>query len=158
MLQRRGFLQIFGATAAAVGLTRYAEPFVSIAPRHEWIEDRGDFLIIRVPDGKTFAREVIDKPAILFLGANAIAHTLQFRSYLNVDVQPLGMLRDSDINASARTTEQRRATMRIRGQGGRFESLSVTAGSHDTYCMEFEPETQWMTVTHVYAPVLLAGT
>ena len=62
-MQRRSFLSVLAGASAALGLARYAEPF-ALTPdaHHEWVEDKGDYVIIRVPDFKTFARETINKP------------------------------------------------------------------------------------------------
>lgn len=84
-LLRRVFL---GAGAVAVGgllVKRYTEPFGQVAAEYkDWIEDKGDYCIIRVPDGKAFINERIDKNVILLLGAYSTFKGIDVRGYANI--------------------------------------------------------------------------
>lgn len=151
MIERRGFLKMLGALGASTGLVTYAEPLMKLAPvRHEWIEDRGDFVIIRVPDYKSFAHEVIEKPAIMFLGYGAAAEFLEFRSYLNVDFGQGSWLRHSEVDTTRSRTELQRSTLRMRGRNGRVEYCCFKSGPSDKYSIEVEEETRDLQVSEVH--------
>lgn len=80
---RRSFLKTASATAL-IPLSTYAEKYENISDNGGWIEDKGDYCIIRVPDFKSFSNEVIKKPAILILGTEAKCHDVSFYGFLNV--------------------------------------------------------------------------
>jgi len=105
-LLRRTFLKAsagvaLAAAAMSKGLTLLDEPELLIADSHkDWIEDKGDFYIVRVPDYKTFARETLDKPTILLLGENSTAKDLDIDGYLNVEIGNYSHFLDSRIDSS----------------------------------------------------------
>jgi hypothetical protein len=68
---RRTFLRLTGAAAGALVIAKYAEPLAVLADHGPWVEDKGDFYIVRVPDFKTFANEHLEKPTIFLLGESA---------------------------------------------------------------------------------------
>ena len=138
-MQRRSFLSVLAGASAALGLARYAEPF-ALTPdaHHEWVEDKGDYVIIRVPDFKTFARETINKPAILLLGKEATAHDVKFKSYLNLHGKPGSVLRDFSVDASRATTETPRPTVRLKLEHAFLRGGFIKGGSSDNFLMYVE--------------------
>lgn len=115
MTTRRGFLKLVVAAATTVGalkITRYAEPLLPIADvAHDWIEDRGDFYVVRVPDFKIFAREILRKPTIFLLGQQATVYDVAVDSFSNIYAPKGGLVKDCCFDASEDETEQARAVI-----------------------------------------------
>lgn len=134
-MQRRSFLALAGATSLAC----YAEPFTLIQDaRHEWIEDKGDYVIIRVPDFKTFASETISKPAILLLGQGATARDVEFGSYLNLHGKPQSRLMKFRLDASRATTQTPRPTLRMNASHALVIDGAIQTGPTDTFAISVE--------------------
>ena len=103
MLQnRRSFLKTGTTLVGGVLLTKYIEPIVPIAElkKHEWIEDKGDFYIVRVPDSKTFANEMLDKPTIFLLGHYTVVKDIVVNGCVNVVAKGESLIHDCNIDAS----------------------------------------------------------
>jgi len=99
------------------GLTLLDEPELLIADSHkDWIEDKGEFYIVRVPDYKTFARETLNKPTILLLGENSIAKDLDINGYLNVELSHESLFIDSRIDSSKYITTLDRSIVYIKSK------------------------------------------
>ena len=126
MLLRRAFLKLAGASAVAA----YAEPMIALeSARHEWVEDRGDFYLIRVPDFKTFARESLDKPTILILGASAKALDVLVDGYLNVFAPAGGLVSGFFVDGRNMRTEKARSAVFIKGDGLTFRDSYIESGA-----------------------------
>lgn len=99
---RRSFLKTGTTLVGGVLLTKYIEPIVPIAElnKHEWIEDKGDFYIVRVPDSKTFAKEILDKPTIFLLGHYSVVKDIVVNGYINVAIKGESLIHDCIIDAS----------------------------------------------------------
>ena len=133
---RRTFLKLAGAAAAAMGITRYAEP-MEIVPefRHgDWIEDRGDFYIVRVPDNKVFANEILTKPTIFLLGQSAIVRQIELHGFCNVHAPRGGEIVGSVIDARKALIGRDRPVMELAGgraglivQGCIFQGMGTPA-------------------------------
>lgn len=108
---RRGFLKL----AAAAGIVRYAEPLMAMHDPHEWIEDRGDFVIIRVPEYKIFAGAQIEKPAIFLMGAQSTVRDIRMLSYANILTHGPATIADSVFDARLHQTENERPVMCVGG-------------------------------------------
>ena len=103
MLQnRRLFLKTGTTLVGGVLLTKYIEPIVPIAElkKHEWIEDKGDFYIVRVPDSMTFANELLDKPTIFLLGHYTVVKDIVVNGYANVAAKGESLIHGCNIDAS----------------------------------------------------------
>lgn len=83
---RRGFFKVLGAVASAAYLpTLYQEKNFQMADSYrDWIEDMGDFYIVRVPDLMTFSKVTLDKPTILQLGFRSVFSNCKIQGYTNV--------------------------------------------------------------------------
>ena len=122
MIERRTFLKL----ASAVGLAKYSEPVVArlVEPaRHQWIEDKGDYIIVRVPECKTFANETLLKPAILLLGSGSIVSRITSKSYVNALFEPGSVMKECLLDGRHMTTEEPRAVMMVAGSG--FDILDL---------------------------------
>jgi hypothetical protein len=112
---RRGFLKIGAAIVGGIAISRYAEPVIKIEQSHDWIEDRGDFVIVRVPDFKSFAKETIDKPAIFILGEKSVIDTVAVAGFANIYAPKGGLVIGSQFDASKMATELERSVLNIKG-------------------------------------------
>lgn len=111
---RRGFLKIGMHLLGALQLIKYSEPIVAIdESKNDWIEDKGDFCIVKVPDFKTIAREVIDKPTILILGEASVVRELEIRGFVNIYAPRGGSITMSRFDASKMTTSDTRAVLKL---------------------------------------------
>lgn len=113
-LNRRTFLKLTAAAGAAVGLVRYAEPLQKImAEHHDWVEDRGDFYIIRVPARQMFAREVLSKPCIFLLGEMAMVADVTVNGFVNLQAPRGGTWTGGMINASNVSVGRKRPALEV---------------------------------------------
>lgn len=124
---RRTFLKVLGAGAAVASapqLYREAHRFVS-QPK-DWIEDRGDFLVVRIPDGKTFANEVLGKPTLLFMGNKTQFRNCEVKGFCNLYAKTDFAVLDSTFDVSnVRMTEDRAALYIVKGNQGLVDGFRV---------------------------------
>lgn len=114
---RRTFLKAGTAVLGALTLARYTEPLIAMPDSsHEWIEDKGDFVIVRVPDFKTFANEVIDRPAIFLLGENANVKHVDVKGYVNLYAPKGGSVTYSKFDASKMLVGRERSVMELKAE------------------------------------------
>jgi hypothetical protein len=116
-IERRGFLKLGAVLIGALTLTKYAEPLVDVADtNHDWIEDRGDYLIVRVPDFKTFANEMISKPVIFILGEQAIIRAVEVEGFANIYAPKGGLVTASRFDGSRMVTEKDRPLVNLKAE------------------------------------------
>jgi hypothetical protein len=114
---RRAFLKAGTAVLGALTLAKYTEPLIAMPDSsHEWIEDKGDFVIVRVPDFKTFADEVIDRPAIFLLGENAKVKHVDVKGYVNLYAPKGGSVTYSKFDASKMLVPRERSVMELKAK------------------------------------------
>lgn len=99
---RRTFLKAGTALGAGKLLTLYTEPLseIVVPKKHEWIEDKGDFYIVRVPDYKTFAGECLNRNTIFLVGVGATVHQVSVTGYANVLLNHQSRMHQVHIDAS----------------------------------------------------------
>lgn len=71
---RRSFLKIGSALVAGTAVTTYAQPLLNIITlnaKHQWVQDKGDYYVVTIPENKSFAKEYLDKPTIFLFGDNS---------------------------------------------------------------------------------------
>lgn len=113
-IERRGFLKLGAALIGALTVAKYAEPVVAVADTNfDWIEDKGDYCIVRVPDFKTFAHEVISKPVIFILGEQAIVRAVEVEGFANIYAPKGGQVTASRFDASRMVTEKDRPVINL---------------------------------------------
>lgn len=85
MISRRGFLKTSMALIGGAVIATYVEPLITLVntPR-DWIEDRNDFYIVRIPDGKTFAKETLTKPTLFVFGLGSVVDRVQVSGFVNL--------------------------------------------------------------------------
>lgn len=110
---RRGFLKLVTTIIGGIAITKYSEPIVQVKSSHEWIEDKGDFAIVRVPDFKTFANETIAKPTIFILGQQSIVKQVDVTGFANVYAKQGGMVFGSRFDASKMEIQDRDAILHL---------------------------------------------
>lgn len=111
---KRGFLKLASALIGGVSFMRYAEPVIAMPKvTHDWIDDRGDFVIITVPDFKTFKNEVIPKPAIFALGEGALVAGCEISGFSNIFAKQGASLKDCLFDGSRMLTENSRAVVTL---------------------------------------------
>lgn len=117
---RRAFMKMAGVAglAAAAPITLYSQPLVRVTNSHEWIEDRGDFYIVRVPDGKTFAEEALEKPTIIQMGARSKIRRIWIEGFTNVYAAGEFSIEASSFDARGMATSARRPVLHLNGRGG----------------------------------------
>lgn len=122
---RRAFLRALGAAAAAIGITRYAEPELLIPDvHHDWIEDRGDFYVVRVPDFKTFANETLNKPTIFLLGQESTMKYVEVNSYANIAMGLGASVLSSRFDSSKAQAGKPRATVNVNVKADKHGQIS----------------------------------
>jgi hypothetical protein len=71
---RRTFLKIGSALVAGTAVATYAEPLINAlttGAKHQWVQDKGDYYVVTIPENKSFAKEHLDKPTIFLFGDNS---------------------------------------------------------------------------------------
>lgn len=114
MLIRRSFLKI--ASAAASSLAVYREPLSLLTdPHNDWLEDRGSFVIIKVPDNKTLKNITVPKPAIISLGLSATMVDVAIRGFANIIGKPGAHVLECTFDASSMRAELDRCVVHLGG-------------------------------------------
>lgn len=114
---RRGFLKLGAAVVGSLAIMRYAEPIIQLTKHHEWIEDRGDFVIVRIPDFKSFANEQINKPVVFLMGEQSTIRNIDVKGFANIYAPRGGSFTDSSFDSRHIVTESNRSAIELRGQG-----------------------------------------
>lgn len=91
-MDRRTFVNsAFAVVASNTSLLLNATPILHLeeltVPKYEpssWITDKGDYYVVKIPDGKTFIKEVLDKPSIIVLGENSKLSDLTVHGYASL--------------------------------------------------------------------------
>lgn len=124
---RRTFLKVLGASAAVASAPQlYREAHRFVAKPKDWIEDHGDFLVVRVPDGMTFAKEKLGKPVLLFMGNRTRFHDCEITGFCNVYAGKEFAITDTVFDVSQmRLTEVRAAVHLLKGSHGLLNHISV---------------------------------
>ena len=140
MLQnRRSFLKTGTTLVGGVLLTKYIEPIVPIAElkKHEWIEDKGDFYIVRVPDSMTFANELLDKPTIFLLGHYTVVKDVVVNGYANISHKGTSLITASKFDVSKMLLSTNRPVLLVESPGDSPNDTFIT----DCYfgCNELQP-------------------
>lgn len=116
-IERRGFLKLGAALIGALTLAKYAEPVVALADtHHDWIEDKGDYCIVRVPDFRTFAHEAISKPVIFILGEQATVRAVEVEGFANIYAPKGGLVTASRFDGSRMVTEKDRPLVNLKAK------------------------------------------
>lgn len=116
MIQRRTFLKVASSTVGAMVVHKYAEPF-EVLPENDWITDRGDFYIVRVPDFKTFKNELLNKPTIFILGQSAVVSGCEVIGFANIAAPKGGTFDSCKVDSSAMEVPRKRSIIEIREDG-----------------------------------------
>lgn len=122
---RRGFLKLMGAAGAAVALARYSEPVIAMPACKDWIEDKGDYYIVRVPDFKTFVNVKLDKPAIFGLGEAAVVRGVSVMGFSNVYAPRGGKVLESQFDARGMTVGRARSVVHLAGSDMELSGCTV---------------------------------
>ena len=116
-LDRRGFLKAGTALIGGVVLARYVEPLNLPNQEHkDWVTDKGDYYVIRVPDNKGMRKELFDKPVIMTLGENSYADGITVIGFMNVFSKNRGTLTSIKVDASGVVSEKPRAAIFCTGK------------------------------------------
>lgn len=101
-IHRRSFLRIGAAAAGVLMLPVYAEPEgnepIEESAQKNWVDDRGSFYLVRVPDEKTFSREMFDKPTIFLLGVNARVSQCAVFGHTNILMKSGSQFVESEVD------------------------------------------------------------
>lgn len=131
MLVRRTFLKLAGAVSA-LGLVRYEEPLQAIPNERvgDWIEDRGDFYIVRVPRWKSFANEFLHKPTIFLLEEGSLISHIGVLGFVNLQSPHGATAIDLAIDASRCSVRRKRPILEVQNAVG-LTMLGLTLRSHE---------------------------
>lgn len=110
-LSRRGFLVVASGLVTTIsdamrptqGLIALVEaenesPVESVS---DWITDKGDFYVVRVPAGKTFSIDLLDKSSVFYLENAAMVTRTQINGFVNVVFETnLGQVKECYFDAT----------------------------------------------------------
>lgn len=112
-MKRRSFLKL----SAAAGITLYAEPLILLPDGVPWVEDKGDFYILRVPDGKSVNGLKLDKPTIVLAGAKSIISNVDIDGFCNIFAKPAAVIDGLWVDARHSMAEGRDHAVLMSGDG-----------------------------------------
>lgn len=124
MLNKRGFLKIASALVGGLTLSKYtnAEFFVSekkVSAFQDWIEDRGDFYVVTIPDFKSFSNEILNKPTVFLAGHNSSISRIRITGFVNIHSKNGHvLLTESEIDVTQHAVDCRRYVIEASGYSG----------------------------------------
>lgn len=121
-MQRRTFLKVLGAGAAAIGigskLNQYLES-TEFIPEYsqykDWIQDKGSYLLVRIPDGKSMANVTFDKPTLFIMGEHSWLDRIRMNDYCNIYAPSHAKIINSlfDIEQSVIVNDSNRTAIKL---------------------------------------------
>lgn len=124
MLNKRGFLKIASALVGGLTFSKYTNaellvPEKNVSVFQDWIEDRGDFYVVRVPDFKSFSNEILNKPTVFLAGHNSSISRIRIDGFVNIHSKN-GHIRltESEIDATRHAFDGRRSVIEVSGYSG----------------------------------------
>lgn len=124
-ITKRGFIKLGTSLIAGVSVARFSEIIIDVKPLHEWIEDRGDFYIVRIPDFKTFSKEILDKPTMLLFGEQSTASDITCNGFVNIYMPNGGTFTDSLVDTSKSMMAGRNAPVNYKGEYGTMSNINI---------------------------------
>lgn len=122
-ITRRGFLRVLSGASAVIAITSTARSLMlydeqdlerPISLRYrDWVEDRGDFYVVRVPSGKSFAKEFLNKPVVMILGRGSLATNLRIDGFVNLYGDRGSVLSNTYIDSSGYQSVQSRSALKL---------------------------------------------
>lgn len=129
MIERRGFLKVATMMVGSLLVAKYIEPIIQIVTpeKHSWIEDKGDFYIVRVPKNKIFANEHLDKPTIFLMDDSSYVHDVNVEGYSNIMMTGKCKLLNCNFDTSKMVVQENRPAVIITSSGiqNMFDSNSI---------------------------------
>ncbi len=87
-MDRRGFLKLVGAAVPAIYAARavavYDYAAAPTAKLEPWIKDRGAWYEIYIPEGKTMAKEMFDKPCLIIAESRSAILDCSFYGFVDM--------------------------------------------------------------------------
>jgi len=137
-LNRRTFAKIGTALAGSLVLAKYAEPLALVPNEYrDWIEDRGDFFIVRVPDYKTFARETLNKPTIILMGERSTVRDVEIQGCTNIHAPKGGAISQCMFDVRSMVFEKPREVIRLAAEGLHVMDCTVYGNDFTPVGMHF---------------------
>jgi hypothetical protein len=130
MNTRRTFVKKSMALVGGLSVITYAEPKVLFFKDVDWVTDKGDYYIVKVPDFKMLSREIFDKPCIILLGERAVVSDVRVQGFVNITAPRCGLVKDCHFDASSSQVLRDRPAMIVeKSQALAFECCSfITYG------------------------------
>lgn len=151
-LSRRGFLKVGVASVAGVLLAKYAEPVMSILDnKGDWITDKGDYYILRIPDFKSFANHKFDKPLIVVMGESSRMHHTTVQGMTNIIVPKGGEVTECEFNCKEFLTEEPRPVVKVSENSNKvtITDAVIIGGPTTSYCIDFGSGASYPTIDNV---------
>lgn len=134
---RRSFLKV-GVTVG--GLVLFREPLSRLLPtHHDWVEDKGDFYIVRVPEKKVFLNETLAKPTIFLLGALAAVKAVEVKGFANIFMPRGGSVEGCHFDGSKMKTDKDRPVLLLQGEGAFIYNNVVNTPPNAAIAANFRP-------------------
>lgn len=129
MLVRRTFMKLGVQAVGALSVVRYADAFQPIPESRMWIEDKGDFCIVRVPENKTFDNEVFEKPVIFIMGDGANVLRTTVNSFSNFAVGRNALVSDCVFDVGNSVMKDRKEVVIMDGHSATIQYCRIDARS-----------------------------
>lgn len=152
-LSRRGFMVAASALAASVGIGNKLVTLIEtenetpIQKYSDWITDRGDYYIVRIPHGKSFSNHTFDKSVAFYMENDTTVSNVSVNGFTNLIMQQKDsrvMVRDSlfDSTSTKLASGKSRAVVLIDGSLDQsvFTGLHVQPGPSNDCCIRFHDQ------------------
>jgi hypothetical protein len=131
-LCRRGFLKLATTFVGGIAVAQYVQPEMVLPELHPWVTDMGNFYYVKIPAGRTFSNEKLDKPCVFLFGERSTACNLEINGFVDAHF-PQGMFfKDNTIDASRYLIDGRTDAIELFGSnsGGVITRNRFIGGAH----------------------------
>jgi hypothetical protein len=134
-------MKIATTLVGSVLVAQYVEPLVAMPAPKRFVDDRGDYLIVRIPNGECVHDEEFKKPILLILeGPYALFSSCLVTGFANVLAPNGGSIHDCYFDGIAMRTKKPRAVVHVETSGGgmQFHSCRVVGNEFNSSAFEMQ--------------------
>jgi hypothetical protein len=132
-------MKIATTLVGSVLVAQYVEPLVAMPAPKRFVDDRGDYLIVRIPNGEHVRDEEFKKPILLVLeGPYALFSSCLVTGFANVLAPNGGLIYDCLFDGAAMRTKNPRSVVLVESgtQGMEINGCSMITNDYNSSAFE----------------------